>query len=916
MQVGDLWIRLSLNSSAFEGGLKAVERRTRTFGSVMGDVLKQAFGFAGGIAVFEAFRTGIDRTIKAGIAFNASLEQAKIGFTTMLGSARQADAFLRGLADFAAKTPFEFPELRTAASRVLAFGFSAEQIMPMLQAVGDAAAGLGLSGSEGVNRIIYALGQMRAKAKVSAEEMMQLTEAGIPAWEILAQAMGKSTSEVMKLASDGLIPADKAIQALIDGMERRFPNMMAAQSKSYSGLMSTLRDETGMLFGSVMKPSFSWLTDVVLPRAINLLHKFREGFSAGGLRTALLAIIPPGLIDEFKLLDSALARVKDGISSLADSIRSSRIGEFFAGLKEIVPKVRQAFESGDWEGLGRALADGIVRALTATGDLGVRIAGWVLEQIRSINWGEVGRKSVVGVAGFALGFVNGLLDPAVWWDIVTKHWDDLLALILMIILSPAKWISGITKGLARIPLVGAMLAWLVESVSSLGKQALGYVWDFLVTLGREFVEGLLSGLKSGGVAIAPYFRELLSGAIKAISGFAEDFLLRGMYLAESLGRGLAERLGFLRDTGARLITWAIDGMVWLLEDAVKVGRDFVQGFWRGLVGLGGWLREQVASWVAKHIVQPVKTLLRISSPSDLMDEFGRYAGQGFALGLSKSAPVVREAATSMVGTVIDAVKAGVDAVAFNITRLDKLWELWKAGFRGATDSVQYLTQELDFQNQKLAALREQLSLTEQMYEQSKRLKGEDAEETRRLALEILDLRIKETELANAIAEGNKRLVERQGLSGEMQRLGFKDIKEYANYKAIEMQVRAGKLVTGDAGDFLERLRKAVPDYQAQLRNISRTKNVDLSVAKDMLDSYLLEQYQKGLIKLATGGIVTRPTVALIGERGPEAVVPLQRSGYGGMINITITGNTISNDYDMDRIADRLVKRLRLAGVRV
>lgn len=37
--------------------------------------------------------------------------------------------------------------------------------------------------------------------------------------------------------------------------------------------------------------------------------------------------------------------------------------------------------------------------------------------------------------------------------------------------------------------------------------------------------------------------------------------------------------------------------------------------------------------------------------------------------------------------------------------------------------------------------------------------------------------------------------------------------------------------------------------------------------------------------LAKGGIVTRPTLALIGERGPEAVVPLGRGG--GMVQVTI-----------------------------
>lgn len=42
-------------------------------------------------------------------------------------------------------------------------------------------------------------------------------------------------------------------------------------------------------------------------------------------------------------------------------------------------------------------------------------------------------------------------------------------------------------------------------------------------------------------------------------------------------------------------------------------------------------------------------------------------------------------------------------------------------------------------------------------------------------------------------------------------------------------------------------------------------------------------------KLANGGIVTEPTLALIGEAGPEAVVPLNRRNQAASINITING---------------------------
>ena len=39
--------------------------------------------------------------------------------------------------------------------------------------------------------------------------------------------------------------------------------------------------------------------------------------------------------------------------------------------------------------------------------------------------------------------------------------------------------------------------------------------------------------------------------------------------------------------------------------------------------------------------------------------------------------------------------------------------------------------------------------------------------------------------------------------------------------------------------------------------------------------------------LGRGGIVSRPTLALIGERGREAVVPLDRGGFGATFNIAV-----------------------------
>ncbi len=177
----------------------------------------------------------------AAVKLSSDFEQARIAFSTMLGSAREGDRFLRQLADFAKRTPFQFTELQEAAKRMMALGFESKQVIPTLRIIGDAVAGLG-SGSEGINRITLALGQMQAKGKVTAEEMRQLAEAGIPAWEILANKIGVSIPEAMEMARKGMISASVAIPAILEGMNERFGGLMQKQAQTIGGIWSNLVD--------------------------------------------------------------------------------------------------------------------------------------------------------------------------------------------------------------------------------------------------------------------------------------------------------------------------------------------------------------------------------------------------------------------------------------------------------------------------------------------------------------------------------------------------------------------------------------------------------------------------------------------------------------------------------------------------
>jgi hypothetical protein len=63
---------------------------------------------------------------------------------------------------------------------------------------------------------------------------------------------------------------------------------------------------------------------------------------------------------------------------------------------------------------------------------------------------------------------------------------------------------------------------------------------------------------------------------------------------------------------------------------------------------------------------------------------------------------------------------------------------------------------------------------------------------------------------------------------------------------------------------------------------------------------------------ANGGIVTSPTLGIIGEAGPEAVIPLNRlgdMGMGGGMNITVNAGLVSTP---DQIGQEIIQAIQKA----
>ena len=73
--------------------------------------------------------------------------------------------------------------------------------------------------------------------------------------------------------------------------------------------------------------------------------------------------------------------------------------------------------------------------------------------------------------------------------------------------------------------------------------------------------------------------------------------------------------------------------------------------------------------------------------------------------------------------------------------------------------------------------------------------------------------------------------------------------------------------------------------------------------------------QRGIPLMAEGGIVTKPTLAMIGEAGSEAVVPLDKmGGMGTTVNINVAGSVISEGELQSVIQDALYNLNRSGAV--
>jgi tape measure domain-containing protein len=269
LKVGAVYATLGLDSGQWDSRLKAAQSQLSGLANRLQGISTQLSGMG------RALTVGVTLPLLglgyAAIKAAGDMEQTRIALTTMLGSAERAGVFIKELQAFAAKTPFEFSGLVQNAKQLIAFGYEADQVIPIMTNLGNAVSSVGGSG-ETMQRIIMQLGQMRAIGKAQMEDIRPIMEAGINVNKYLAAGLGKSQGEIAAMIAAGKLSATMFIEGLMKGMaeDPKLKGMMNQQSKTFLGMWSNLKDSIYTILVDIGKP--------LLEMAKNLLKALEPVF--------------------------------------------------------------------------------------------------------------------------------------------------------------------------------------------------------------------------------------------------------------------------------------------------------------------------------------------------------------------------------------------------------------------------------------------------------------------------------------------------------------------------------------------------------------------------------------------------------------------------------------------------------------
>lgn len=430
-----------------------------------------------------------------------------------------------------------------------------------------------------------------------------------------------------------------------------------------------------------------------------------SGSGSGGAAGNLLGDVDLSQYDMFKdYAGSAVDEIKAKLKSLDSFQIGTQIGE---QLNKLMGMIYNAIHSIDWASLGAFFADGVNglvdsvdwdlfgRLLADRFIIEFELLGGFLSQL---DWTSVLNAFIDGFSGFFHELSDWI--ATVDWTGVGKQLTDKLSDALQnveieklarvffnFITDSINAVSDFLAGTDSYQLGQDLVDFAIRAVTSVDwaglAQAIGRFFgeafiealDFMGGLvsriadyfekkvaegpfnnvGLNIVYGIYYGIQDAITNVASWIVENVFNPF--INGFKSSFGInspstvmaeQGGYIIAGLKKGITDAISSVAETAKKILSAiksAFDNF-----SLFDIGKNLIQGLIDGVNNMIETAKNAVAN-VGNAVIDKVKNVLGIHSPSTVFAEIGGYIVQGLANGINAASPYVEQAMTNLANVV-------------------------------------------------------------------------------------------------------------------------------------------------------------------------------------------------------------------------------------------------------------------------
>lgn len=526
--------------------------------------------------------------------------------------------------------------MSSVASGLAAFAAAAGAAVA---AAGAAVAGFTKAAVESYSQNEQLVGGVEALFKESSGKVLEYANtayktAGMSANEYMNNVTGFSASLLQGLGGDTAKAADIANLALVDMADNanKMGSDMESLQTAYQGFAKqnySMLDNLKLGYGGtkdemvrlindsgILTEQISDLDNITFDQIIEAIHAIQDNMGITGATAQESSTTIEGSLGAVK---SAFSNLLSGIGGEGQNVTllvDSLVDSVLTAAENIVPVVETVLSN-----LGAVITElapiltdelpaMIESILPALLEAGIALLNSLVEGITS---------ALPALAETAMSIMELLVSS------IVGALPELAAAAVEIISTLADGLASALPDL--VPTIVDVVLQIVETLTD--PDSLGNIIDAALEIIIALADGLVNALPS----LAERVPEIIINIVTTLANNLPKIAEAAVKIITTLGEGLIKAIPQLVKAVPKLVTAIVDGFKTYNSQILDIGKNIVTGVWQGIQNMASWIKEKVTSFFS-GIVNSVKGVLGIQSPSKVFAGIGGYMAEGLGEGFS------------------------------------------------------------------------------------------------------------------------------------------------------------------------------------------------------------------------------------------------------------------------------------------